>query len=147
MTTQFHTALNGRSVPAFLMLVVMLVAITCRAAIPAGYMPDLQDDGIFEMVICTGNGSETIHVDKNMQPINPADNPDERDASSHMTDSHDGYCAFALNTHYLSLADLPDTGNLSALYGVLHLPSLITAKAYRVFYGNNSSRAPPLFYV
>lgn len=143
LTTQFHTALNGRSLPAFLMLVMMLVAITCRAAIPAGYMPDFQDDGVFEMVICTGNGAETIHVDKNMQPVNP----DEQDRSSHMTDSNDGSCEFALNTHYLALSDLPDTGNLSALYGVLHLPSLITAKAYRVFYGNNASRAPPLFYV
>lgn len=125
------------------MLVVTLVAITCRAAIPAGYMLDTQNGGLFEMVICTANGQETILVDQNLNPVLDT----EKHTSSQIPHDNNTLCDFALNTQYFAVSDIPTITVTANLYGVLQLPAAIIAFRYPVFFGNSGTRAPPLFYV
>ncbi|WP_119168678.1 DUF2946 family protein [Algihabitans albus] len=57
-----------------------------RAMIPVGFMPDLAAarDGVFTLVICTGNGLSTIELDANGDPVDP-DDRHEAEAQSHCT--------------------------------------------------------------
>jgi hypothetical protein len=47
------------------MFCLMLLALSLRALVPVGYMPDVDAlrDGRLEMAFCSGNGPQTIAVD------------------------------------------------------------------------------------
>jgi hypothetical protein len=75
----FGTAGEGRHGLALLILLALLF----RAAIPAGWMPDLQGADGAPLVICTGSGSEVVHLDRHGFPAKP-----------HSSERHD-VCAFA----------------------------------------------------
>jgi hypothetical protein len=71
---------GGRSLRLVLLL---LAALVFRAAIPTGWMPDLQGASGAPLVICTGSGSEVLRLDKGGVPAGP-----------HSAGHHD-VCAFA----------------------------------------------------
>lgn len=50
---------------------VLTFAFVLHAFVPQGFVPDLASlrDGRFEIVICTGNGLQTLQVDADGQPI------------------------------------------------------------------------------
>lgn len=63
-------------------LMILLLAVTVRCLIPAGFMPGQAKDGVFSIVICTAMGTETILVDAGNNPVsdhgdggNPLDCP------------------------------------------------------------------------
>lgn len=131
-----------RTWPTLLMLAFTLVAIALRAAVPAGYMPSYQNDGVFEMVICTSSGSETVLVDKNMQPVTHDTN-----APSHSMDDHNGICDFALNTYHTASVDNPYVLDIPAFYAAIEPQGRYATTVFAHFFGNYGSRAPPVSYV
>lgn len=52
---------------------LLAVVILVRALVPVGFMPDLSRlaDGVYEIVVCTGDGLGTITVDSAGDPVSP----------------------------------------------------------------------------
>lgn len=53
----------------FYCVTLLLLALTVRCIIPAGFMPGQTQDGLFAVVICTSMGPQTIHVDAANNPV------------------------------------------------------------------------------
>ncbi|HEX3700964.1 MAG TPA: DUF2946 family protein [Phenylobacterium sp.] len=62
---------------------LLVMALAFRALVPAGWMPNIEGVGGAPLVICTGTGSEVIHLGPGHAPANP-----------HVADRHD-VCSFA----------------------------------------------------
>ena len=78
--------LRARGVYAALTMMLVL-ALTGRVLVPAGFMPGQEADGRAALVICTGAGPATIMV-------GPEHNPQAPDTGNHETRA-DSSCAFA----------------------------------------------------
>lgn len=124
-----------------IMMAAMILAITFKAVIPAGYMPSQTDSGFFEMVICTGNGEERILVDHNLKPVT------HDNSASHSNDKTDSICDFAIQTHYTNTIDQVQATSVIFAYTIAVLPQIPTTINFDYFFGNSASRAPPSFYV
>ena len=61
-----------------MLLSMTLVLFSIHAVLPAGFMPDFSTlrDGEFKIVVCTGLGYQTVIVDQEGNPVNPADHHD-----------------------------------------------------------------------
>lgn len=49
-------------------VVLALLALVLRAALPAGWMP-VQSDGSVALVLCSGNGTQAVEVDLGKAPV------------------------------------------------------------------------------
>lgn len=78
----------------FACLMIMVLAMTVRCLIPAGFMPG-QGEG-FSLVICTANGVETVRVDADYNPV-----------SGHGGEQAPPDCPFAPVLAHGALADAP----------------------------------------
>lgn len=83
---------SGRRLPGlgfFASLCLLAMAVTIRALVPAGYMPD-ERAGVFELVVCSADGRlQTVSVDAEGRPVDDAgDHADRMEV-----------CAFAGFTH------------------------------------------------
>jgi len=119
-----------------LALLCVLAAFLIRAIIPAGFMPDTTSGEAFKMVICTIDGPQTILVDKDF-------NPQKSDGHHKDNGKQDGLYGFSVNmtfaeAHYLSLT------SAASFYGKAELLPADNHKVSSRFFGNASSRAPPV---
>jgi hypothetical protein len=114
----------------FSLFIVALVL--ARGAIPAGFMPAASSDGSLEIVICSGQGAQTIVIGQDGKPANPKDAPQ----------THKGFCPFAA-TALAALApqDLP-VFQPFAIADENKLPTATSAIVAR-FASGTSARSPP----
>jgi hypothetical protein len=115
---------------------VVLFAFVCRALIPVGFMPDFAgaSKGVYQVVICTGYGPQSIDLDANGQKV----------PTKHGT-SHHQPCAFStsptvasLNFPEVDVAPLGIVAEVSATGTFEALPPVRAGPAV-------GSRAPPQF--
>ena len=112
---------------------LVLAAMLLRAFVPAGWMPNISGlaRGV-PIVICSGSGAQTVLVDPDGKPVQPA-NPTDH-----------GVCAFAASGPLaLPLAVLFLALLLFALGTPLILPKSDLIAAGRRLSGGAGPRAPP----
>jgi hypothetical protein len=140
MATLFHYKLQSYKVFPFAFAVLCLIlAITLRALIPAGYMPDLKASQPFKMVVCTLDGPKTVIVDDTFDP-HKGDTHDKKSASD-----HDGPCGFSVNTAFTNDAPYASAVLEQILVSSKVSLSKVNPVIQERFYGNTASRAPPVF--
>lgn len=114
--------------------VMVLLAILARSIVPVGYMAQTSSDGVFEIVICTGGGTDTVRVDADGNPVEDIDGPSQ----------NDGTCPYALGSVSV-LAEASDVGvtftrqesHFAPQFVVdQHVPVIITT--------HNAARASPV---
>lgn len=119
----------------FVVSVLLVLAVLARALVPAGYMTQTSASGGIEIVICSGTDTETILVDANGVPIDPAEQP--------ATDGGDT-CPFALaalTTLTETGTDLPDFIRLpTRLHPLLEADQRVRIAILAI----NAARAPPI---
>lgn len=137
MTRGCHARIKsdtGRCVLTLLAIIILL-----RAIVPVGFMPDLSQlaNGVFEVVICSGDGLSTITVDGDGNPVAP-----------HGSDTgpvEDGLCPFAVAAA-VALAALA-----VLLFASFRWPSRVVFSVHQAQWasvhcsGPIGARAPPLF--
>lgn len=119
---------------------LLVGAVLFRGLIPAGYMPQAGGEKhLFNIVICTAAGSQTITVDNHGQPAKNDSNGNQKHAG------HNAPCLFAVHASVLLSAHV--TAPLMVLKGyaapVFAAPASHPAMA--VLRKTAPPRAPPLF--
>jgi hypothetical protein len=115
-------------------LCVMLLALSLRALVPTGYMPDASAlrDGRLEMSFCTSNGIKTIAVDAHHGDGRGGDN-----APNHSSQSNE--CPFSV------LSALPAMPSMAlALVGMPLLLSRVQPAPHATPFPVILSQGPPL---
>lgn len=81
-----------------LLCVLVLLGLLVRAAVPAGFMPGTDHDGMVTIVICTMQGAQTIEIPAEHSPLPVPQNQDH----DKIADGMDmGPCAYApVLTHH-----------------------------------------------
>jgi len=114
------------------LLLVLFAALFARAVTPAGWMPDPRGDLAAPFVICTGDGSHTVQLDRSGQPAQPG------------TGERHDLCAFA--GHHAAPVSEAELALGSAR--VEHLPAppalVTTAPATAPRHREQAQRAPPV---
>jgi hypothetical protein len=117
----------------------VLCAFLVRANIPIGYMPDFSKEasGFIPVKICHGDGLATVFLDKNLKPVDPA--------TPHHNMSDKFSCLFSAGGFFaLAAAAAPMLAALIVFsFGIFVLP--VFGFARRFYFGNASSRSPPVF--
>lgn len=124
---------------------VMVLALTLRGFIPAGYMPTTTPttDGhkVFAITICSGgNGPQTVYLDENNRKFSA----DQTEHPAHGLAEHSkAPCVFSINA---SFAD--NTATPAAI--TIHIGTVLQVFAWNedflgrpLYYGNSGPRAPP----
>lgn len=124
----------------FWIYAVLLLAILVRAAIPAGYMPDLKTHKPFTMVVCGLNGPQTVTMDAAFDPTAKKTAP----AKDHKATS---LCEFASLSHTPFLGAVADF--IVTRADVSHRVFLLSEhqSVVAAFAHYNSARGPPVISV
>jgi hypothetical protein len=119
---------------------LLVGAVLFRGLIPAGYMPQAGGEKhLFNIVICTAAGSQTITVDNHGQPVKN----DNKGNQNHT--GHKAPCLFAVHASALLSAHV--TAPLMVLkgYAVPVFAAPASHPAMAVLRKTAPPRAPPLF--
>ncbi len=116
----------------------LMLAITLRAMVPVGYMPDLKASQPFKMVVCTLNGPKTVIIDGDFNPQGHESHKDQKSENEHKAP-----CDFSINTAFTDNAISPIVA-LTDDFGIEKTTlSRISDINSLWFFGNSASRAPP----
>lgn len=125
-----------RAKPRMFFAAAVLFAFWLQALVPAGFMPDIkgQEKGVFKIVVCTAQGSDTVTLDKNGHPVGK---PAKHDGSKR------DLCAFGAAPHN-ALATITPASMPTPLF----TPEKIAAFQERLLaatpLGVSQPRAPPV---
>ena len=116
---------------------LIVASVLFRSLIPAGYMPNSADkERFFNIVICTGYGSQTMVVDDHGQPVKK----DSKHSKNHKIP-----CPFALNTHATTPSVPVAQGGMAVVYTDVLFPAPAAHPATATLRKTAPPRAPPLF--